>query len=288
MLGHHVIHCTVNPTLYKYECAPVVPAETVKNVAVVGGGPAGCEAALTAAKRGHKVTLFEKRGIGGAMIEASAPEHKANIRRLIEFYKRQIEKQENITLKHEAADFETLKTGFDAVIIAIGGKARKLNVNGIECEQVVSAMDYLGGKMQVSGNKVAVIGGGITGAETALELHEAGKEVTVVEMADAFLANPASSCQAYSIKIAEAGIRVLTGKRLEAVNDHSITLIDRWGNTSEIEADAVVTAAGFTAQHSLADQLDEADIEVYNVGDSKRVRQIYDAVHEGFIAGRLV
>ena len=65
-------------------------------------------------------------------------------------------------------------------------------------------------------------------------------------------------------------------------------MIDRWGNTAEIEADAVVTAAGFTAQHSLADQLDEADIEVYNVGDSKRVRQIYDAVHEGFVAGRLV
>ena len=288
MLGHHVIHCTVNPTLYKYECPPIVPAETVKNVAVVGGGPAGCEAALTAAKRGHKVTLFEQREIGGAMIEASAPEHKANIRRLIEYYKRQIEKQENITLKHEAADFDTLKNGFDAVIVAVGGKARVLNVPGIDRAQVISAMDYLGGKKQAPGQKVAVIGGGITGAETALELHESGKEVTVVEMADAFLASPASSCQAYSIKIAEAGIRVLTGKRLEAVNDGTITLIDRWGNTTELVADAVVTAAGFTAQHQLAEQLDEANIEVYNVGDSNRVRQIYDAVHEGFVAGRLV
>ena len=174
------------------------------------------------------------------------------------------------------------------MIVAVGGKARALNVPGIDRAQVISAMDYLGGKKQAPGQKVAVIGGGITGAETALELHESGKEVTVVEMADAFLANPASSCQAYSIKIAEAGIRVLTGKRLEAVNDGTITLIDRWGNTTELAADAVVTAAGFTAQHQLAEQLDEANIEVYNVGDSNRVRQIYDAVHEGFVAGRLV
>ena len=199
-----------------------MPVETVKNVAVVGGGPAGCEAALTAAKRGHKVTLFEQREIGGAMIEASAPEHKANIRRLIEYYKRQIEKQENITLKHEATNFDTLKNGYDAVIVAVGGKARALNVPGIDRAQVISAMDYLGGKKQVPGQKVAVIGGGITGAEIALELHESGKEVTVVEMADVFLANPASSCQAYSIKIAEAGIRVLTGKRLEAGSSDSV------------------------------------------------------------------
>ena len=73
MLGHTPIHCTVNPTLYRFECKPIVEAEVKKNVAIVGAGPAGCEAALTASLRGHKVTIFEKRSFGGAMIEASKP-----------------------------------------------------------------------------------------------------------------------------------------------------------------------------------------------------------------------
>ena len=71
----------MNPTLYKFEGPEITPAEEQKNVAVVGAGPAGSEAALTLAKRGHKVTIFEKRDFGGAMIEASVPDNKSNIRR---------------------------------------------------------------------------------------------------------------------------------------------------------------------------------------------------------------
>lgn len=98
MLSHTPIHCTVNPSLYRFECKPVEKAETRKQVAVVGAGPAGCEAALTASKRGHQVTIYEKRCIGGAMIEASKPENKANIKRLIHYYEDHIMHDPNITL----------------------------------------------------------------------------------------------------------------------------------------------------------------------------------------------
>ena len=290
MLGHTPIHCTVNPTLYKYECEPITEAAEKKRVAIVGAGPAGCEAALTASKRGHQVTLFEKRGFGGAMVEASRPDNKANIRRLIRYYEEHILADPNITLVKENADFDTLAHGgFDAVILANGGKTRRLQVPGGDSEQVLYASDYLLGNRKAEGTRAVVIGGGITGAETALELLREGKEVTIVEMADAFLASPGSASQAYGIEIAQSPIQILTGKRLIEVQPGQIRLTDRWGNESVLEADCVVVAAGYLPQNELADRLEqETDLEVFHVGDSKKVRQIYDAIHEGFAAARQI
>ena len=154
---------------------------------------------------------------------------------------------------------------------------------------MIYACDYLNGTAKASGQKVVVIGGGITGAETALELHTEGKDVTVVEMTDAFLANPSSACQAYHIEISQTDIQILTGKRLVAVEDKSIRLADRWGNESSVPADSVVIAAGFMPQYDLVEQLENnTDMEVFHIGDSKRVRQIYDAIHEGFFAARQI
>lgn len=290
MLGHTPIRCTVNPTLYKFECEPLTKAQESKKVAVVGGGPAGCEAALTAARRGHQVTLYEKRDFGGAMIEAGKPENKANIRRLIHYYEEHITRDPNITVVKAQADYDTLVNGgFDAVIVANGGKTRRLSVPGGESDRVIYACDYLNGSRKAAGQRVAVIGGGITGAETALELHKEGKEVTVVEMTDAFLANPGSACQAYSIEIAQTDIRIVTGKRLVAVEEGAIHLADRWGNETTLPTDGVVIAAGFVPQHDLVEQLEQnTNMEVFHVGDSLRVRQIYDAIHEGFFAARQI
>ena len=290
MLGHTPIRCTVNPTLYKFECEPLTKAQESKKVAVVGGGPAGCEAALTAARRGHQVTLYEKRDFGGAMIEAGKPENKANIRRLIHYYEEHITRDPNITVVKAQADYDTLVNGgFDAVIVGNGGKTRRLWVPGGESDRVIYACDYLNGSRKAAGQRVAVIGGGITGAETALELHKEGKEVTVVEMTDAFLANPGSACQAYSIEIAQTDIRIVTGKRLVAVEEGAIHLADRWGNETTLPTDGVVIAAGFVPQHDLVEQLEQnTNMEVFHVGDSLRVRQIYDAIHEGFFAARQI
>lgn len=290
LLHHTPICCSVNPTLYKYECPEITPADIKKNVAIIGAGPGGCEAALTASKRGHSVTLYEKRDFGGAMIEASIPDNKANIRRLIKYYEDHINADENITVVKEEANYDTIvHGGFDAVIIAVGGKTRKLKVPGIESDTVIYANDYLNGSKKSQGKQAVVIGGGITGAETALELKNEGKDVTIVEMTDSFLANPSSACQAYNIAISQTDIKVITGKRLIAVGNHQAVLTDRWGNEMSIETDNVVIAAGFIPQYDLAEQLEEnTEIEVFNIGDSKKVRQIFDAVHEGFFAARQI
>lgn len=291
LLHHSPIRCTVYPTLYKFESQELAPAKIKKKVVVVGAGPAGCEAALTLSKRGHKVTLYEKRGIGGAMIEAGAPDNKANIRNLIKYYEEHITADGNITFIIEEATLDTIKNGgYDAAVIAIGGKARELKVPGIDKPCVTYVNDYLSSVKKVDGQKAVVIGGGISGAETALELKNEGKSVTVVEMMDTFLANHESSSQmAYGIAIDGTDITVITGKRLIEVGEGKVTLTDRWGNESQVDADAVIIAAGYTPQHCIADKLEnETDMEVYNIGDSSRVRQIYDAVHEGFFTARQI
>lgn len=103
------------------------------------------------------------------------------------------------------------------------------------------------------------------------------------------LAHPGSACQAYSIEIAQTDIRIVTGKRLVAVEEGAIHLADRWGNETTLPTDGVVIAAGFVPQHDLVEQLEQnTNMEVFHVGDSLRVRQIYDAIHEGFFAARQI
>lgn len=288
LLNHTAIHCTVNPGLYKFQNERINTTNP-RNVAIIGAGPAGCEAALTAANNGHYVTVYEKREIGGAMIEASKPENKKNIHRLISYYKDHMESHKNISIVKETANFEKLTHGnYDVCIFATGSTPRMINAAGIDNGKVLNAMEYLSGT-NVEGKTVAVIGGGITGAETALELYEEGKNVIVVEMSDRFLAQMSNACQAYGIAISQTNIQIKTGLRLQSVEDDGIILVDRFGNEQSLLCDNVVVAAGFISDNTLYNEIEEkTDMQVFNVGDAKKVRQIFDAVHEGYTAAKLI
>ena len=108
-------------------------------------------------------------------------------------------------------------------------------------------------------------------------------------MTDHFLAQKTNACQAYSIAISQTDIEIKTGLRLIEVGDHTIVLTDRYGNEQNVACDNVVIAAGFVPDNSIYTKLEEeTDMQVFNVGDAKRVRQIFDAVHEGYIAAKLI
>ncbi|MFC1861491.1 FAD-dependent oxidoreductase, partial [Chloroflexota bacterium] len=281
-IGH--ITCTVNAiTGREGELAKITPEIKAKKVAVVGGGPGGMEAARVAALRGHEVTLFEKRELGGLLIEASLPEFKADIRSLIKYQIAQLEKT-GVNVVKEEAGFQNLNNGkFDAVVVATGAAVASLpDVPGINKLSVVSALDVLRGAK--TGNNVIVVGGGIVGSEVTLLLGKEGKKVTITTRGDKIARGmPMMMRKTYFKFIAELPVEVCTGVHLAEVTDDGIVVSNNFADKSTITGDTVVIAAGFKPNLELWDSLSRIpELEVYAIGDCVEPRTAYDTIHEGF------
>jgi len=275
------INCTVNVAVGKEDEFRITPSAKPKKVAVVGGGPAGMEAATIAALRGHDVTLFEKRKLGGMLLEASVPEFKADIRSLISYLATQVKKSGVKTIEAEATS-QSIKDGnFDAVIVATGGTPNIPDVPGIDKSSVITAIEVMGGAK--TGKNVIMVGGGLAGCDVALFLAERGKKVTIVEMEDEIARGWSDSPRlAFFERLSKQDVEVRTGVHLEEVTDSGITVHDKQAVKSEIKGDTVVIATGFKPNLRLFDELAQLPkLEVYAIGDCAEPRMIFDAIHEG-------
>ena len=175
--------CALNPETMQSKKYSVKPAKKQKTIAVIGGGIGGMECAILLAKRGHKVTVYEKSDkLGGVFIAAASPSFKEKDRELIAWYIREIGKYPEITVKMntEIEDINTIEA--DEIIVATGSKANVIPVKGVK-EYGIEAIDFLLGKREV-GENVVIVGGGLTGCEIAYELYLQGKKPTIVEMQD--------------------------------------------------------------------------------------------------------
>lgn len=282
--GH--VHCTVNVSCGKEGEFDIMRVDEVKKVAVVGGGPAGMEAGRVAALRGHQVTLYEKRELGGRLREASIPSFKSDIRRLLSYYAHQMQKLENIEIvRKEVSPEEIIKGGYDAVVVAIGGKTIKPMIVGGDSKKVVYWEAAMNGAEM--GDGILVAGGGLIGTELALHLAQQGKRVSIVEMLDKVAAGVETAAIGVVMeKIGELQIGIFTGQRLVAVTDRGGVAVDRYGRETELAADTVVVALGLAPQRDFAAALSEEEMEVIEVGDAVRPRKIFDAIHEGHCAVR--
>lgn len=273
------ITCAVNPTISREGELDLKPAAKPRKIAVVGGGPAGMEAARVCKLRGHEVTLFEEKELGGLLHEASVPEFKSDIRPLCKYLITQIEKL-GIPVEHKKASAADL-AGYDAVICATGSRPILPGVPGIDKPGVMDALEVLNGTRKPEG-RIAVIGGGLVGTETALHLAEQGMHTTLVEMLPKIMNGVAATDQlAYSERIARADMEVCTGTRLVSIGDGEITVSDRTG-THTIPADSVIIAIGLKAQDSLYEELCAQGKEAYLVGDAVHPGKIFDAFHTAY------
>ncbi len=283
------INCAVNVAVGKEEQFRIAPAAKRKKVAVVGGGPAGMEAARVAALKGHEVTLFEKRKLGGMLIEASTPDFKADIRRLIDYLSTQVKKA-GVKIVEGEATSQTIKDGeFEVVIVATGSTPSVPDVPGLSKPFVIGALDVLHGAQ--TGKDVIVVGGGLPGCDIALFQAEQGKRVTIVEMMDEIAQHMSLANKlAFFERLYKQEVEIRTGVRLEEIVDGGIVVSDRVGGRSEIKSDSVVLAVGLTPNRKLFDELAQVPgLEAFAVGGcAEPGKMIYDAIHEGYGAAFVI
>lgn len=281
--NYKAVTCAVNPQISREGELKIKPAEKPRTIAVIGAGAAGMEAARVAKLRGHDVTIFEEKPIdGGLLNEAAAPEFKADIRPLMKYQATQIKKLgiPVIRKRAEMADLED----FDAVVCATGSTPIIPRIPGVDKPIAVDCLSAINGAKPV-GERVIVIGGGLVGSETALDLAENGHKVTLVEMQPQIMNGVAvTDFLAYSERIAKTDMRILTNTRLEAIEDDGAIVSGKQGE-EKLMADTVILALGLKANHQLYDQLIAADKEAYLVGDAVKAGKIFDAFHTGYRVG---
>ena len=258
--------CALNPETMQSSKYKIVKTDRPKNIAVIGGGIGGMEAARVLTLRGHKVTIYEKSDrLGGVFIAAAAPEFKEKDRELIKWYEKEM-KDLGIEIKFNTEVKDTTSLNADEVIVATGSKARILKVPG--AEKAIEACDYLLGRKEV-GQKVIIIGGGLTGCEIALDMYRKGKTPVIVEMKNDLIAVK-GVCLANSSYLRDFfalnNVEVHLDTMLSEVTDKGVIVKAKDGSTFEIEGDTVLISAGYIPTPAFPQ-----DKHVHLVGDCNGV-----------------
>lgn len=283
------IRCALNPAVGFEREYRIRKSAHPKTVVVVGGGPAGVEAARVAALSGHRVTLCESGPeLGGQLRIGKVPPHKNELNTLLEYQRAQMAlRGVDVRLNTRVDRAYIEKISPDAVIVATGAVPIRPNIEGLDGTNVHTAQDVLADPSCVRGGRVAVIGGGTVGAETSEMLHEQGKEVTVLEMSDVIA--PGMGLFVYlefASRMHESGIRFITGATVKDITEGSVVHFDKHGRELAVEADEIVIAAGYRPDRRLLEDLKGMGCEVIAIGDVNSPRRIMEAVHEGFHAAR--
>ncbi|MDO4288434.1 MAG: FAD-dependent oxidoreductase [Eubacterium sp.] len=288
------LSCVVNPLLRKegsvYSC--LLPAETAKDIMVIGAGAAGMEAARAAAARGHRVTVYEKASAPGGMTRiAGKPDFKDEDERLIQWYVNQLKALgvEIICNQEVDLDFVVSKSP-DAVISACGAVPIVPGIEGKDHEKTVVFEDALLGKKQV-GKKVVVVGGGLVGCETALHFAKKHRDVTIVEALDDILSSGAPTPPMNKLCLEDLfkqyHVEIRTASSVELINDDG-AVIHTAGGQETIEADTVIMAVGLKSRAGFTEALEAYNIEAYSIGDEYRVSNMLQAIAGGYEIGRSI
>ena len=290
MFGKRVA-CTVNPSLEPENEDTITPAKETKNVLVIGGGPAGMEAAYVAAKRGHHVVLADRQdSLGGTVRIAAVPIAKQDLTQLIKYQAHKLEQAGVKVLLNTEVTLETIQKDYpDYEVILCAGATPVVPQFMTQFKDWMTADDVLYGR-KFPGRKIVVIGGGSVGCETADYLAPVlndrfprNREITLIEMAHEIMEAESGPGRSLLVqRMMEKGIHILCDAKVEEVN-HTVIKYTKDGKTHEItDADTLVLAMGYHPSDTLEEQLTSAGITCHVLGDCKKPGNIKDAVTEGY------
>jgi NADPH-dependent 2,4-dienoyl-CoA reductase/sulfur reductase-like enzyme len=281
------VTCVVNAALGKEKTYEMKPAGKAKNVVVVGGGPAGMQAAVVAARRGHNVTLLEKEAkLGGQLNIAALPPFKDDIFPWIDYLVGQVEEAGvKVELNTDATAGIITRHIPDAVVIAAGATPAMPDIPGIDKSNVVTAHDVLSGKVKV-GQSVVIIGGGMVGCETGHYLVKQGKTVTITEILKRMANDMFYMARRRLIDgLRSKKVTLLTSATCEEIGEGSVLVTTADGNRVTIPADTIVIAVGYKANDRLREALEGKVSEIYCIGNASEPRRILEATSEGYQTG---
>lgn len=283
----HSVRCMVNPISGRESEYDLSPTLTPKTVFVAGGGVSGCEAAIAAASKGHNVVLYEASSqLGGQWIAASIPPDKEEFLSFAIWQHNKMQELGVTVLINTPLTSEIVqKHRPDAVIIATGSSPIIPKIEGIDNANVVTTIDVLLGKVTV-GQHVAVIGGGLAGAETALQLAVGGADVCIIELLPIIAKDGEPNPNHFLLQhLKDNNVRIYTSTKVTKIDQDTI-IAEKGNERIKVKnIDTIVLAVGVRSNHALADELSDYSGLIVTTGDAAQAKNGYANIQESFEIG---
>ena len=286
------VRCSVNAEMGMETIYMNIGKTTPKKVAVIGGGPAGIEFARTAAARGHTVDLFEKSDhLGGVLNMAATPDFKQDIKNYLEWTIRSIKETENVNImmNKEINPNDLKDQSYDAIVVAVGSKPIIPSFVQ-ENDQIVWVGDIEKGNVEAK-DRIIIVGAGLTGCETALNLKRKGKDVTLVDMipVERFASGGAKFNQvALKGLIEDANVKMIGNVKLVSQNG-KVVFTDLKDQILDLDADQIILSLGVRPDEEFVHSFESINQEVIYIGDcNTRAGTLYNAIHTAHEAASIL